>query len=240
MREELRQKQRAEIRGMFGRIAARYDLLNRLLSLGQDRRWRRVLEQRLYARRAGSVLDVCTGTADVALGFDPALDTIASDFCVPMLALARMKARNRGRSLPLVAADALQLPVTSAAVDAVTVAFGVRNFEDLEAGLGELRRVLRSGGALLVLEFSRPRGILGPAARWWVRHVPPIVGRWISGDLEAYAYLPDSVASFPEGPEMCALLEKLGFRDVTSTPLTGGVATLYEAQKPSKESSDEQ
>lgn len=224
---------------MFGRIAGRYDLLNRLLSLGQDRRWRRTLASRLVSSNAQAVLDVCTGTGDVALGFDPQTETIGSDFCLPMLARARAKAGARRRRLPLVAADAMRLPVADQTMDAVTVAFGVRNFEDLKVGLCDMARVLRPGGVLLILEFSRPQGFFGPLMRWWVRTVPPRVGRWISGDPEAYAYLPDSVRTFPEGPEMCALLESLNLENVIATTLTGGVATLYQATVPREVGSEE-
>ena len=216
---------------MFGRIARRYDLLNRVLSLGRDRGWRRLLARRVAAAGPRTVLDMCTGTGDVALAFAPSTATIGSDFCLPMLALAKKKAADRGRGLPLVAADALRIPLGDAAVDVVTVAFGVRNFQDLEAGLGEMKRVLAPGGVLLILEFSRPGGLLGPVLRWWVRTVPPRIGRWISGDPEAYTYLPDSVGAFPSGEEMSGRLREIGFARVEVQALTGGVATLYEAVK---------
>ena len=114
----------------------------------------------------------------------------------------------------------------------MTVAFGVRNFADLTVGLEEMVRVLRPGGVLLVLEFSRPRGLLAPALGWWARTVPPRLGRLVSGDPEAYDYLPASVASFPEGPAMCRNLEAAGLESVTVRPLTGGVASLYEGTRP--------
>lgn len=216
---------------MFGRIAYRYDLLNRVLSLGQDRGWRWFLARRVAAAEPRLTLDVCTGTGDVALGFDPGSGTVGADFCLPMLALARRKAHGRNRSLPLFAGDALMLPVAQGCVDVVTVAFGVRNFENLEQGLRELIRVLRPGGVLLILEFSRPSGLFGPLMRWWVRTVPSRVGRWISGDSEAYSYLPQSVSEFPEGRRMVALLESVGLENVSARPVTGGVATVYEGQR---------
>lgn len=224
-------KDRTAIRSMFGRIAHRYDLLNRVLSLGQDVRWRRKLALRVTEANAEIVLDVCTGTGDVALSLPEEPTTLGSDFCVPMLALARRKARQRRRPLPLFAGDALELPLRRDAVDVVTVAFGVRNFEDLESGLAELVRVLRPGGHLLVLEFSRPLGPAAPLLTWWSRTVPPRIGRMISGDPTAYSYLPASVSTFPSGEEMCHRLQAAGLCDIVSEPLTGGVATLYSGRK---------
>ena len=219
------------IRGMFGHIAHRYDLLNRLLSVGQDLRWRRLVARRVASLAPARLLDVCTGTGDLAIGFGGVDRVYGSDFCLPMLALARRKV-DRGLANPgWFAADALKLPVVDAAVDVVTVAFGVRNFEDLEAGLRELARVLRPGGRLLVLEFSRPRGPLGPLLRWWVRRIPPLVGRIISGYAEAYSYLTASVENFPEGDRLAAVMTDSGLVDVRFRPLTGGVATLYDGMR---------
>lgn len=178
-------------------------------------------------------LDVCTGTGDVALGFNPESEVVGTDFCLPMLARARRKALDRGRRMPLFAGDALNLPVARGCVDVISVAFGVRNFENLEQGLRELIRVLRPGGTLLILEFSRPSGFFGPLMRGWVRTVPPRLGRWLSGDSEAYSYLPQSVAEFPEGERMVAFLESVGLEEVTACPVTGGVATVYQGQRSS-------
>lgn len=227
MREALAAKKAREISGMFGRIAPRYDLLNRVLSLRRDVAWRRLVAGRATSVRPEVVLDVCAGTGDLALAL-PDGRAVGVDFCLPMLALARAKAKGRGRRLPLVAADALHMPFADGTVDAVTVAFGMRNFENLENGIEELVRVLRPGGVLLVLEFSRPRGALAPLLAWWVRTIPPRIGRLVSGDPEAYTYLPASVSSFAEGEALCRSLEDAGLTRVTSRPLTGGVATLYE------------
>ena len=231
MRRELADKRPSEIRGMFGRIAHRYDLLNRVLSLGLDRRWRRLLAKRVAAADPGFVLDVCTGTGDIALGLDPGPEVVAADFSLPMLVLAKAKAADRSRRLPLLAADAGALPLADGSADVVTVAFGVRNFADLEAGLAELIRVLRPGGRLLVLEFSRPRGPAAPVLAWWVRSVPPRIGRALSGDPEAYDYLPASVDGFADRGTLCALMTALGLEGVSATPLTGGVCTLYEGTR---------
>ena len=135
-------------------------------------------------------------------------------------------------SLALAVADALALPVADASVDVVTVSFGVRNFEDLETGLAELTRVLRPGGVLLVLEFSQPTGVLGPFLGWWVRSIPPRLGRLISGDPEAYAYLPASVGTFADAGTMRSILAGLGLDEIDARPLTGGVCTLYQARRP--------
>lgn len=232
VRQELMEKQSSEIQRMFGRIAHRYDLLNRVLSLGQDVRWRRLVARRVAAVGPARVLDVCTGTGDIALGLEPGPTIIGVDFSLPMLSLARPKARDRQRPLLLSVADALSLPMADASVDVVTVAFGVRNFEDLECGLGELIRVLRPGGMLLVLEFSRPRGLFGPLLGWWVRTVPPRLGRMISGDSEAYQYLPASVGAFADVESMCRILGGLGLERIEAKALTGGVCTLYQAVRP--------
>jgi len=230
MRQELLEKQSGEIRGMFGRIAHRYDVLNRMLSLGRDVGWRKVVAQRVEAARPQRVLDVCTGTGDLALAIREAT-VVGADFCLPMLAVARAKTASRGRHVALCAGDALCLPVAEGAVDVVTVAFGVRNFADLDLGLSELVRVLRPGGTLLVLEFSRPQGPMAPFFGWWARSVPPRIGRWLSGDREAYSYLPISVNGFPEGGEMCRVLQDAGLQNVEVRRLTGGVASLYEGKR---------
>lgn len=217
---------------MFGRIAPRYDLLNRTLSLGRDVAWRRGVARRVAEIGPRSWLDICTGTGDLALTLPGPAATYASDFCIPMLVQARAKAVRAHRRLLVFAGDALNMPIGDGVVDVVTVAFGIRNFEDLTAGLRELARVLRPGGRLLVLEFSRPCGPLAPVLGWWMRHVPSRVGGVVSGDTEAYRYLTESVRRFPDRAELCAELECVGLLPVDVTQLTGGVATLYEAVKP--------
>jgi demethylmenaquinone methyltransferase / 2-methoxy-6-polyprenyl-1,4-benzoquinol methylase len=233
MRRELLSRQSSEIRTMFGRIARRYDLLNRVLSLGRDVSWRRTAARRVSALEPRLVLDLCTGTGDLALALGDGV--VGADFCLPMLALARRKAQQGGRPLRLCAADALRLPVADRSFDAVTVAFGVRNFAALDRGLAEMVRVLRPGGALVVLEFSRPRGPAAPLLGWWARTVPPRIGRWVSGDPEAYSYLPASVSTFPEGAAMARSLETAGLAPVSVRPLTGGVVSLYEGRRPHEE-----
>lgn len=232
MREGLPAKRSSDIRSMFARIAPRYDLLNRILSLGRDVRWRRGVAERVEKIAPRRSLDICTGTGDLALALPASATIYGSDFCLPMLVQARAKAARSPKRLSVFAADALHMPIGDGMLDVVTVAFGIRNFEDVAAGLRELARVLRPGGTLLVLEFSRPRGPLAPLLSWWMRHVPARVGRLVSGDPEAYGYLTQSARSFAEGAELCAMLERSGVRPVDVTPVTGGVATLYEAVKP--------
>jgi demethylmenaquinone methyltransferase/2-methoxy-6-polyprenyl-1,4-benzoquinol methylase len=239
VQEHLLSKRSAKIRGMFGRIAHRYDLLNRVLSLGQDILWRRIVARTVHEARAGLVLDLCTGTGDVAMSFVPGPQTIACDFCLPMLAHARHKILNQATSIPLFAGDALELPLASSGIDVITIAFGVRNFEDLDRGLKELHRVLRNDGILLILEFSQPAGPLAPVLNWWTRTIPPFVGRLISGDPEAYSYLPASVSTFPSGEAMSDRLKAAGFGEVKIRALTGGVASLYEARLSNNSNSKE-
>ena len=231
-------KRPAAVQRMFARIAHRYDLLNRVLSLGRDVSWRRRLARRVQAAVAHApagqrlVVDVCTGTGDVALTIaGRRLDPVGSDFCVPMLVEAQRKASRRGVRLPLFAADALQLPLADASVAVMSVAFGVRNFVDLTAGLREMVRTLQPGGVLLILEFSRPRGPLAPLLRWWSNTVPPVVGRWISRDDHAYQYLPESVERFDDREAMLRRLTEVGLSRVTARGQTFGVATMYEGSR---------
>jgi demethylmenaquinone methyltransferase/2-methoxy-6-polyprenyl-1,4-benzoquinol methylase len=215
---------------MFGRIAHRYDLLNRVLSLGRDVSWRKLVARRVASVQPERILDVCAGTGDLGLAIDGG-DVIGADFCLPMLAVAKSKIATSGRVVPLCAADALSLPFADACVDVVTVGFGIRNFANLDAGLSEMARVLRPGGIMLVLEFSRPRGPLAPLLGWWIQNVPPRVGRILSGDAEAYSYLPASVNAFPEGRDLCRHLEGAGLSEVAFQRLTGGVASLYQGER---------
>ena len=223
---------------MFDAIAPRYDLLNHLLSAGIDRRWRARAIRSLHLTGREVLVDVCTGTADVALQArreaSGAARVVGVDFAGAMLAIGWRKVRAAGESgrVVLVRGDATSLPVGSASVDAATVAFGIRNVERPELACAEMARALRPGGRLAILEFGEPRL---PGVRtmylWYFKYLLPLVGRLVSGHGAAYSYLPASVRSFPPPPAFAAVLERAGFRDVRADPLTLGIVYLYVARK---------
>jgi len=228
-----------DVQRMFASIAPRYDLLNRLLSAGQDQRWRRQVVACLPRLAAGDrVLDLCSGTGDLALAIEraaPAGTRVhASDFCADMLARLPAKAARRSCAPRLAVADALALPYAAGRFRAVTVAFGLRNVQDPPAAVGEMARVLQPGGRLLVLEFSRPDGRLFAALyRMYVFGVLPRVGRLLSGsEIDAYRYLPHSVWAFPRPRELAAVLVANGLRVVSQRRLLGGAVVLHVADKP--------
>jgi demethylmenaquinone methyltransferase/2-methoxy-6-polyprenyl-1,4-benzoquinol methylase len=217
---------------MFDRIAPTYDVLNHLLSGNVDVRWRKKAVAMLGLTGRERVLDACTGTADLALALldGGAGEVDATDFSPEMIRLA---ARKTGGRVRLAVADTTRLPFDDGTFDAATVGFGVRNLEDLDAGLRELHRVLRPGGRLLVLEFSRPPNPLVRGAYLvYFMLVLPLIGNLVSGGADnAYAYLPRSVMAFP-GPEaLSARVLRAGFASVTATPLTFGVAYVHLAAK---------
>jgi len=227
------------IAGMFDAIAPRYDLLNRLLSAGIDRRWRSAAVRSLRLTGREILLDVCTGTADVALEArgSPAgaARVLGIDFAQAMLDLGLRKVRGAGQDehIALVRGDAVKLPARDACADAVTVAFGVRNVASIEEACTELARVLKPGGRLAILEFGLPslpglRQLYG----WYFRRVLPRIGRMVSRHGGAYAYLPASVGTFPWGQEFADRLTEAGLSSATSRPLTLGVVYLYTARKP--------
>ena len=225
------------IAGMFDAIAPRYDLLNHLLSAGIDKRWRARAISTLQLTGRESVIDVCTGTADVALEARRrgAARVLGVDFAGAMLALGLRKVRAEGEEgrIVLVRGDAMRLPATGASADAATVAFGIRNVERAEVACAEMARVLRPGGRLAILEFGMPR-VPGVSAlyRWYFSRVLPFIGRMISGHTGAYSYLPASVGSFPPPAEFMTILRQAGFTDVRAVPLTFGIVYLYTAIKP--------
>jgi demethylmenaquinone methyltransferase / 2-methoxy-6-polyprenyl-1,4-benzoquinol methylase len=225
----------AAIRGMFAAVAPRYDLLNRLLSLRQDVRWRRRQVAALTAAPPGPVLDLATGTGDVAFAI-AGRQVTGADFCVDMLALARAKAHRRRRQVSWVAADGLVLPFRDGAFAAVTVAFGVRNFANLIAGLAEIRRVLAAHGVLAILEFQRPaRAAVRLVMRAWNRAVVAPLGSLLSHDAAAYAYLPASVETFPDAGELARAVGEAGLRVESSHELSWGIVALTVARAPRRE-----
>jgi demethylmenaquinone methyltransferase/2-methoxy-6-polyprenyl-1,4-benzoquinol methylase len=228
---------RDDVSAMFDRIAHRYDFLNTLLSAGTDHRWRRAAIERLASKRPKAILDVAAGTGDMileCLRLKP-LRVAGVDPSGSMLEVAREKLASRSRPLPveLVKASAEHIPFPAGTFDAVTCAFGVRNFTQLEDGLAEFFRVLRPGGTALILEFSRPSGI--PAERLYrlyFTRILPFVGGLVSGDRRAYQYLPDTVEAFPSGAEFLGYLREAGFTDLHAEPLSYGIATIYTGTKP--------
>lgn len=213
---------------MFGRIARRYDLANHLLSGGADFLWRRRAAKIVAGWNPRDHLDLATGSGDLALAIQrrlPKAKITAADFSTEMLEVAR----NKGVANTVVA-DALQLPFEDASFDAVSVAFGLRNMADWDRAITEMSRVLRSGGHLLVLDFSLPTGALRPAYRFYLHRCLPRLAAFVTGQKEAYDYLGGSIEKFPSGAGMIELIEKNGFTDVTAEPLTGAIATIYTAQ----------
>jgi len=224
-------RQPDEIRRMFAGVAARYDLLNRTLSLRRDVAWRRRLVAALEQAPPGPALDLGTGTGDVALAVT-GRTVVGLDFCLDMVALARAKALRRGRPLPLAAGDALESPLRDRSFAAVATAFVVRNFADLDRGLDEIRRLLVPGGVVAILELQRPRGTVMPLlAATWNRLVVTPLGRLLSDDGAAYAYLPASVSTFPDGRGLAARLAARGFTGARCEELTGGIAALTTARR---------
>jgi demethylmenaquinone methyltransferase/2-methoxy-6-polyprenyl-1,4-benzoquinol methylase len=235
-------KRETRIRTMFGNIAPRYDLLNHLLSLNIDRywRWRTTRLAPPVLDDPAPILDVCTGTGDLALAYDRAaghrLPIIGTDFCLPMLLPAREKTRRcraAGR-ITYLEADTQRLPFPGDTFQLVTVAFGLRNVTSTDRGIAEMVRVARPGGRVAILEFSRPRHwLLGPLYRAYFRWVLPLVGQLVSRSRDrAYSYLPASVMEFPDGEALAEKLREHGLVDVRFHPLTFGVATLYVGTKP--------
>jgi demethylmenaquinone methyltransferase/2-methoxy-6-polyprenyl-1,4-benzoquinol methylase len=220
---------------MFGRIAKRYDLLNHVLSGNVDKRWRRIVATRVREKLSSneaSVLDVACGTGDLSLTlFDiTGARVVGTDFCRPMLEIAADKTADR---IPLIEGDALNLPFRGGSFEVVTIAFGLRNLASVEGGLAELRRVLKPGGWVAVLEFSRPaNAMLRPLFGLYFTRVLPLMGGLISGSRSAYTYLPASVQKFPDQEQLSLLMQQAGFEQVQFENLTGGIAALHMGRRP--------
>lgn len=221
------------VKEMFSGIAGRYDSLNHLLSLNIDKNWRRRVRRELadvLERPEAFVLDVACGTGDlsVELQQNASATVVGTDFCRPMLAVAAAKTNGMAQRIPLIEADGMNLPSASESFDAVTIAFGLRNFANWSNGLVELHRVLKPGGRLLILEFSAPvlpgfRQLF----RFYFSYILPRIGGMVSGSRGAYEYLPDSVSRFPDQRGLAELMRKVGFSDVTYRNLTGGIAAIH-------------
>ena len=231
-------KSPGKIRAMFDAIAPRYDFLNRVLSAGIDRRWRARAIRSLRLTGRERVLDVCTGTADLAIAARTttpgAARVVGVDFAGAMLDIGREKVKRAGlaRQVALVRGDATRIPAADASVDAVTVAFGIRNVEDVPAACREMCRVLKRGGALAILEFAIPTmPIVRTAYLMYFRHILPAVGRLVSRHSAAYGYLPDSVGAFATPTQLMQTLGASGFVDVAAVRMTFGIVFLYTARK---------
>jgi len=223
------------VREMFATIAGRYDLLNHLLSLNIDKKWRRLVVNRVRAKivaRESLILDVACGTGDLSLmlfEIDGAR-VVGTDFCRPMLSIAAEKVPAGVR---LIEGDALSLPFKDATFDAVTIAFGLRNLAGVESGLKELRRILKPNGWVAVLEFSRPsNALLRPLFGLYFRKILPLLGGVISGSRGAYSYLPASVSRFPDQQQLGSLMEQAGLDQVSFENLSGGIAALHLGRRP--------
>ena len=221
----------------FAGIAPRYDLANHLLSFGMDFGWRRRLVQNCSATQPNRVLDLATGSGDVAFALRTVLprdaEIIGLDFCQPMLDQAERKAKERGAppNLHFSQGDCLALPFDDESFDAVTIAFGLRNLEDRSRGLREMLRVLRPGGRLLVLEFSQPKIWLRPFYYLYLRAALPILAWFVTGDRRAYQYLASSIQGFPNRFGLITELGAVGFSQVGCTPLTASIVAIHLAEK---------
>jgi demethylmenaquinone methyltransferase/2-methoxy-6-polyprenyl-1,4-benzoquinol methylase len=231
----IRDEQQASewVRGMFGKIAGRYDLLNHLLSFNLDRGWRRHTVNRVTAlvpSRETRVLDICCGTGDLMLELERKRGSLVlgADFCHPMLVEARRKAENHRMRSVVFEADGLVLPLATGSLGLLTVAFGFRNFTNYRRGLEEMLRVLKPGGVAAILEFSKPRNkVFGPMYNWFSTALLPKIGGLVSGSPQAYSYLPESIRKFPDADALAQMMREAGFRRVEYDLLTFGAVALH-------------
>ena len=224
---------------MFGRIARRYDLANLVLCAGIDSWWRKKLVASVRKSTPGTILDLATGSGDVAFalgdGLEPSTQIVGMDFCQPMLDEAVAKKARAGAAryanISFRRGDGLALPVADESFDAVTISFGLRNLADRAQGLREMRRVLRPGGRLLVLEFSQPHAWVRPLYYFYLRRVLPGIAGLVTGDREAYVYLNKTIGEFPDRAALANEIRAAGFAEVTAMSMTFGVVALHEAKK---------
>ncbi|MDR3273292.1 MAG: bifunctional demethylmenaquinone methyltransferase/2-methoxy-6-polyprenyl-1,4-benzoquinol methylase UbiE [Flavobacteriaceae bacterium] len=229
------ESKKKQVEEMFDNISENYDFLNRLLSFKIDIYWRKQLENNVIRLKPEKILDVATGTGDLAILHAKKNDAeiVGLDLSKKMLDFAQIKIQKNHleKRIQLVKGDAENLPFQNNEFDAVTVAFGVRNFENLEKGIKEMGRVLKDNGKLFILEFSKPSGFFAPFFMFYFKKILPNIGKIISGDARAYTYLPDSVDSMPHGDKMKKLILQNGFKEAYYRRLTFGVATIYEGIK---------
>ena len=225
------------IAAMFDRISPKYDALNHILSLDIDKVWRKKTAKIVSKNQPKAILDLATGTADLAIALaknNPQAHIIGLDISEKMLEIGKekVKLQNLENQIELHHGDAASLPFEDARFDAVTVAFGVRNFEDLSKGLSEMHRVLKTNGQAVILEFSLPeRFPVKQLYNFYFKHLLPNIGKWISKDGNAYSYLPLSVEKFPKPSDFCNILGSFGLKNCQIKPLSFGIATLYVANK---------
>ncbi len=236
MEKEL-SKEHSTISAMFNSIAGKYDLLNHLLSLGIDKRWRRKLVRGLKRSSAKAILDLACGTGDLTIAlYKEGFTVTGADLSVNMLEIARHKNEKtiiEDRPVPkYIECSAENLPFEDSSFDAVTISFGIRNFQNREIALQEIFRVLKSNGILAILEFATPKNFVWKTLfNTYFSVILPVIGRLVSKDTWAYRYLPESVKEFPQYETFCSEIEKRGFKIINFKPLTGGVAVLYFAEK---------
>jgi len=224
-----------QVRGMFDRIAGVYDLMNSAMTAGLHHQWRERAVDRAEVGPGSDALDVCCGTGDLTLALrrriGPDGRVVGCDFSEPMLEIARRKSGEEGLAVEFGWADALDLPYGDASFDAVTVGFGARNLADLQKGLGEMARVLRSGGRLAILEITRPqREPLSTFYSLWFDRLVPVLGA-VAGDQDAYSYLPESVRSYPQPEALAAMIERAGFAEIRWLLLAGGIIAIHSATR---------
>lgn len=224
-----------EVEDMFDNIAPKYDLLNHVLSMKIDVLWRNTLVKWMNADQPKEVLDVATGTGDLAIAVQKGTGAkiVGLDLSQQMLnvGIEKIKKISLSEQIEMIKGDAENLPFESNKFDAVSVAFGVRNFENLEKGLDELKRVVKEGKSVYILEFSKVEGFLAPFYMFYFKNILPQIGKLVSKDNRAYTYLPDSVNAFPFGEKMKTILLNVGFRQVEYKKLSLGIATIYKATK---------
>lgn len=221
-----------DVRRMFASISGRYDLLNSILSLGVHHRWRKKTVRLSGAQKGMHILDCATGTGDLAIAFKKVVGAkgrvTGTDFSPEMLHFAPKKSENRGYEITWEVADAMNLPYDNDQFDISSIAFGIRNVDEPLVALSEMARVVKPGGKVMILEFGQPTGLMTYPYRWHSKYVIPAVGGWISGNKEAYRYLPETSAAFPTGDRFVSLMKQTGqFSHLEATPLMQGIAFVY-------------